>query len=102
MRNPDNLADLPAVRALAGRPRHQWAEEERPWWEELAYIAPRVHDRLTGREDSICWALAERGERNPSDPAPTDRAWDFDSPVEIQRRLPRLADMFPPRQRLED
>ncbi len=69
---------------------------------ELAYIAPRVHDRLTGREDSIGRALAERGDRTPSGPAPADPVWDFDSPAEIRRRLPRLADMFPPRQRRKD
>ena len=66
----DNLADLPAVRALAGQPQRQRAEEDWPTREELAYVAPRVHDHLTGQEDSICRVLAERGDRNPSDPAP--------------------------------
>jgi uncharacterized protein DUF4240 len=94
-RNPDNLADIPAVRALADRRPGEWTSAERPWWEELAYVANRVHERITGQEDSLYAALAARGQRNPSDPEPTDRAWDFDSLAEIQRRMPRLAGLFP-------
>ena len=48
------------------------------------------------------YALAERGLRSPQDPAPADRPWDFDSPAEIQRRLPRIAEMFPRRQHRKD
>ena len=42
--DPDNLADVPAVRALAGRGPHQWADTEWPHWEELADVAARVYD----------------------------------------------------------
>jgi len=80
---------------LAGRRPGQWTNAEWPWWEELAYVANRVHERSTGQEDSLYDALAARGQRNPSDPDPTDRAWDFDNLAEIQRRLPRLASLFP-------
>jgi Protein of unknown function (DUF4240) len=90
--NPDNLADIPAVHALAGRHPSQWANAEWPEWEELAYVASRVHDHVTGQEDSIADALAARGHGSLSGPAPT---WDFDSLTEIQRRLPRLAGLFP-------
>ena len=38
---------------------------------------------------------AVRDPDNPQDPAPTDRPWDFDSPAAIQRRLPRIAEVFP-------
>ncbi len=102
VRDPDNLADVPGVRVLAGRRSREWSDAEWPWWEELAYVARRVHDCLTGQEDSICHALAERGLRSPQDPAPTDRPWDFDSPAEIQRRLPRIAEMFPRQHYLRD
>ena len=34
---PDNLADLPAVRALAGRRCREWDKAEWPGWETLAY-----------------------------------------------------------------
>jgi len=100
-RDPDNLADVPAVRALAGRRSREWSDAEWPQWEELAYVARRVCDHLTGQQDSIYPALAERGLRSPHDPAPEDRPWDFDSRAEVQRRLPRIAEMFPRRRCLK-
>jgi hypothetical protein len=62
----------------------------------------RAHDRRTGQEDSLYHALAERGLRSPEDPAPADRPWDFEDRAEIQRRLPRLAEMFPLQKHLKD
>jgi len=94
-RNPDNLADLPAVRALAGRRPGQWEDVEWPQWEELDYVARRAHERITGQEGGLYDALVVRGQRSPSDPRPTDPAWDLDSLAEIQQRLPRLTDLFP-------
>jgi hypothetical protein len=93
--NPDNLADVPMVRALAGRRPSQWADAEWPQWEELDYVARRVHDQVTGQENSIYDALAAGGHLSRSTPAPTDPVWDFDNVSEIQRRLPRLASLFP-------
>jgi hypothetical protein len=92
-RNPDNL---PAVRALAGRRRSQWAHAEWPEWEELDYVAVCAHGHLTGQEDSLYDALDARGHVSCSSPAPTDSAWDFGNLTEIQRRPPRLAGLFPP------
>jgi len=94
--SPDNLADLPAVRALAGRRRREWDKAEWPGWETLAYVARRAHDYLTGQEDSIVAELRARRHRSPSDPAPADRAWNFRDPAELRRRLPRLTELFPP------
>jgi hypothetical protein len=88
-------ADVPSVRALAGRRPSQWADAEWPEWEELDYVARRVHDQVTGRENSIYDALAAGGHLSRSTPAPTDPVWDFDNVTEIQRRLPRLASLFP-------
>jgi hypothetical protein len=93
--NPDNLADIPAVRALAGRRPSQWADAEWPEWEELDYVASRAHCHVTGQENSLYEALTARGHVSLSIPAPTDSAWDFDNLTEIQRRLPRLAGLFP-------
>lgn len=101
-RDPDNLADIPGVRVLAGRRPREWPGAEWPLWEDLAYVAPRVYDDLTGQEDSLYHALAERGLRSPGDPAPAGRPWDFDSRAGIQRRLPRIAKMFPRQQYLRD
>ena len=97
VRDPDNLADVPGVRALAGRRPREWSRTEFPTWEALAYAAPRVHGHRTGHEESIGSALAERGMRNPSGPEPADRPWNFDNRADVQRRLPRLAEMFPRR-----
>jgi Protein of unknown function (DUF4240) len=94
-RNPDNLAGVPAVRTLAGRRPSQWADAEWPQWEELDYVASSVHDQVTGQEDSINDALAARGHLSRSSPAPADPVWDFGNLTEIQRRLPRLASLFP-------
>jgi Protein of unknown function (DUF4240) len=94
-RNPDNLADIPVVQALAVRSHSQWANAEWPEWEELAYVARRVHDHVTGQQDSIYDALDARDHHSPSGRAPTDQTWDFDNTIEIQQRLPRLARLFP-------
>jgi uncharacterized protein DUF4240 len=102
IRDPDNLADVPGVRALAGRRPREWPDAEWPDWEPLAYVARRACDRRTGQEDSLYYALAERGLRSPHDPAPADRPWDFDNRAEVQRRLPRLAEMFPRQKYLKE
>lgn len=93
--SPDNLADVPAIRALAGRHPSEWTNADWPHWEDLAYVAGHVHDQITGQEDSIDDALAARGHHRPSDPNPTGQPWNSDSLAEIQRRLPRLAALFP-------
>lgn len=93
--NPDNLADLPAVRALTGSSPWEWADADWPHWEGLAYVAPRAHDHITGREDSLDEALDARGHRTYCDPEPIDQPWDSDSPAQIEQRLPRLARLFP-------
>jgi hypothetical protein len=90
-----------AVRALVGRRLSQWTDAEWPQWEELACVAPQAHERITGQEESLYYALVGRGQRSLSDPRPTDSAWDFDSLAEIQQRLPRLADLFPRRRYLK-
>ena len=79
-RNPDNLADVPTIRMLAGRRPSQWADAEWPQWEELDYVASSVHDQVTGREDSINDALAARGHRSRSVPAPADPVLGFRRP----------------------
>ncbi|MFC8173739.1 MULTISPECIES: DUF4240 domain-containing protein [unclassified Streptomyces] len=49
--DPDALADVPEVRALAGRHRDDWDDDEWPEWEELDYVAQDAYDELTGQED---------------------------------------------------
>ena len=66
-----------------------------PRHDDQRYAASRAHSHLTGQEDSLYDALAARGHISRSIPAPTDSTWDFDNLTEIQRRLPRLAGLFP-------
>ncbi|GIE87715.1 DUF4240 domain-containing protein [Actinoplanes regularis] len=63
---PDALAGLPSIRRLAGRTFHDWAEEEWPWWESLAYVPGQAHP------GDLEKALAARGFRTRSDPFPPD------------------------------
>lgn len=49
--DPDALADVPGIRALAGRHRDEWDDDEWPEWEELDYVAQDAFDELTGQED---------------------------------------------------
>ncbi|MEU2115784.1 DUF4240 domain-containing protein [Streptomyces sp. NPDC016459] len=49
--DPDALADVPEVRALVGRHRNEWDDDEWPEWEELDYVAQDAFDELTGQED---------------------------------------------------
>ncbi|SCE64237.1 Protein of unknown function [Micromonospora tulbaghiae] len=95
--NPDNLADLVAVRVLAGRSHEEWADAEWPQWEELAYAAADAYERATGRRDGLYEALDARGHRAYADPEPNDQPWNSDSLTEIAQRLPRLARLFPRR-----
>jgi hypothetical protein len=58
-------------------------------------VASVVYDRRTGQEDGIHDALGERGHHRPSDPQFAGRPWNTDSAAEIERRLPRLNQLFP-------
>jgi hypothetical protein len=40
IRDPDDLAEVPAVRALAGRRPREWADHQWPGWEALVAVAP--------------------------------------------------------------
>ncbi|MBE1488426.1 DUF4240 domain-containing protein [Plantactinospora soyae] len=95
VRQPDELALLPGVRRLAGRPCRDWTEVEWPGWEGLTSVADGAYERRTGDEGDLgeqSWPVT--GDRRT--PATfTDPRWDFDDPVEAARRLPRLTALFP-------
>ncbi len=57
--DPDRLADVAEVQALAGRPPQQWRDDERPEWEELDYVAQEVYAELTGQADDCTEAFYE-------------------------------------------
>jgi hypothetical protein len=80
VREPDSLADLPAVRAAAAT----GAEFE---GEEVLNIAVDAYQQATGAEPPADLHTV------PED-RDTDAFWDFDDEDEMQRRLPRLAALF--------
>ncbi|MFB6507905.1 DUF4240 domain-containing protein [Streptomyces sp. NPDC002466] len=57
--DPDALADVAEVRALAGRHPRKWRDEEWPEWEELDYVAQEVFDELAGRGNDCLEAFHE-------------------------------------------
>ncbi|WP_026424328.1 DUF4240 domain-containing protein [Actinokineospora inagensis] len=83
--DPDTLADLPAVRALASKPSDEWSDEDWPEWESLDYAAPEAHQELTG---------AEGGLPDIAEGAPTGQEFDVEHEVELRNRLPRLTALF--------
>ncbi|MEO3827700.1 DUF4240 domain-containing protein [Actinomadura sp. B10D3] len=90
--DPDNLADLPQVTRLAGRPMRDWSEEDEwPWWEELGYVARHAFDQVTGKDEGIYDTLRFRGHHSRSAPEPTGKRWDSTDPAELSKRLPRLS-----------
>ncbi|MEV4483620.1 DUF4240 domain-containing protein [Micromonospora coxensis] len=92
--DPDALADVPQVRRLAGRGPREWAEDEWPEWECLDYVADEAYERITG-EEGLDEAVEARGRELSSSPDPIDERWDLDDRVELARRYPRLAALFP-------
>ncbi|GLY50019.1 DUF4240 domain-containing protein [Lentzea sp. NBRC 102530] len=81
--DPDALAGVPEVRALAARGgTHAWSGAQWPEWEGLAYVAAEVVG-----EDALPAGLS-------SDPVPAGVPWDFADPAEIAARVPRLGSLF--------
>jgi hypothetical protein len=93
--NPDNLASLPEVVGLAGRPVDDWSNDEWPRWEALSYVAWEAYEQVTGEEEGLYDAMEARGHHSPTGPHPTGEDWDVQDPAEAARRLPRLSWMFP-------
>jgi hypothetical protein len=85
--DPDTLADVPAVRALAGRRFAEWSDEEWPEWEALNYVALNAYALLTGEEDGLDEVLEARGLARVCDPEPADDPRDE---AERAALLPRL------------
>ncbi|MEU5867380.1 DUF4240 domain-containing protein [Nonomuraea sp. NPDC047529] len=91
--DPDNLADVPEVRRLAGRSMREWTGEW-PEWEALSYVAAGAYEEATGEQEGVYDAMARRGHRDQSDPHPTGLSWSSRNPTEAVRRLPRLSRIF--------
>jgi hypothetical protein len=90
--DPDALADVPAVRELAGRDNGDWDEAEWPDWESLDDVAEDAYEEAT--DGDLERVLVERGHDFRLSPQPSDSPWDFDDDEEMERRYPRLTKIF--------
>ena len=90
--DPDALADVPAVRELAGRDNADWDEAEWPDWESLDDVAEDAYEDAT--DGDLERVLLERGHDFRLSPQPSDVPWDFADDEEMERRYPRLAKIF--------
>lgn len=96
---PDLLAEVEAVRALAAKPIRTWSENDWPGWESLDYAAATAHQDATGRELGLEKALSDAGIDLPLTPQPADADWNPADPAEAAARLPRLSLLFSARVR---
>ncbi|MGQ0838486.1 DUF4240 domain-containing protein [Actinokineospora sp.] len=92
---PDALAEVDAVRALARKPMNAWSDQDWPEWESLDFAAHEAHQEVTGRDCGLDEAL---GAELPVAPDPAGEDWDAADPEEVARRLPRLTALFSGRQ----
>ncbi|WP_199444101.1 DUF4240 domain-containing protein [Umezawaea beigongshangensis] len=88
--DPDELAGLECVRAVARVPVSAWRVEDWQEWEALDHVAATAHERVTGVRCSLEEALAAAGWRPVPARSPHDEPWELEDPVESTRRLPRL------------
>ncbi|MBP2584704.1 hypothetical protein J3A78_005182 [Streptomyces sp. PvR006] len=102
--DPDALADVPAVRALVGRHRNEWDDDEWPEWEALDYVAQDAYDELTGQEDDLGEefddAVDERAEELADElQGDFEGEWEEDGGPRGSRpegvAIPRLTALFP-------
>lgn len=91
--DPDALADIPEVRALAGRDVRVWRDDEWPEWEELDYVAKEAFDALAGEDEEAFYEALEALQEGRDTPE-EDEAGVVEEP-----ETPRLDALFPVRAR---
>jgi hypothetical protein len=84
--DPDALADVPAIRAIAGRSFQEWGDDEWPEWESLNYVALEACELVS--DEDLDTTLESRGLARVCDPEPDD---DPRGQAERAALLPRLA-----------
>jgi len=94
-----SMANLLAVRSLAGRDPDEWAEDEWPDWESLDDVAEDAYEEAT--DGDLEAVLADRGYDFRLSPEPSDAEWDFEDAAEQETRHPRLSRLFPLRQSVQ-
>jgi hypothetical protein len=94
MAHPDNLAGLPEVVALMGRPVEVRDNHEWPDWQALDGVAWAAYEQVTGDGD-LYEAIEARTDDRPLGPLPAGEGWNFDDSADNDPRVPRLSWMFP-------
>ncbi|MFF2013592.1 DUF4240 domain-containing protein [Streptomyces sp. NPDC058195] len=92
--DPDALADVAEVRALAGRHTREWRDDDWPEWEELDYVAQEVFDELTGQEGDCGDAFYEALEAVQETWATPEEETDTPEAA-VRTGTPRLDALFP-------
>ncbi|MCX5228645.1 DUF4240 domain-containing protein [Streptomyces sp. NPDC006553] len=100
--DPDALADAPGIRALVGRHRDEWDDDEWPEWEELDYVAQDAYDELTGQQndhgEEFDDAVDERAEELVDELSDPEEWEEGDEPRGSRPEgvaMPRLVSLFP-------
>lgn len=91
VRDPDSLAEHPAVRQIgASEGRQLWIGDE-----ELLFAPEAAYERLTGDSEAF-WEAVEAAQHAATAPSeqPADERWDLADEDEWRRRLPRLFELF--------
>lgn len=88
---PDELAELPQVRRLAGVPMSDWSGSDWPQWESVNYVPFCAYQRLLGPNAEVAEAVEARGYRRRSDPRPSGSDSAYYEPAITAARLPRLS-----------
>jgi hypothetical protein len=90
LRDPDSLADHPAVREIAAAADPRWLGRE-----DLLYAASRAYAEATGRDEVTFFDAVEALEDDEPDiSGELPDGWDITDEAETRRRLPRLAALF--------
>jgi Protein of unknown function (DUF4240) len=87
LQDPDGLAELPQVRALA--PHRRW--QSRFWCQDILGVAYEAYQQRTGQPvtaETVCDIFGAPA--RPSTWAPDGEPWDPDDDRQLRRRWPRL------------
>jgi hypothetical protein len=90
LRDPDSLADHPAVREIAAAADPRWLGRE-----DLLYAASRAYAEATGRDEVTFFDAVEALDLDEPDTGGAEQdGWDITDEAQTRRRLPRLAALF--------
>jgi hypothetical protein len=98
--SPDSLAEVDAVRRLAGRPPSEWDDDcEWPEWESLDYVAKNAYESATGSAgecgEIFYDAVRSQLSKTTFERHPLGEHWDARDEAIAALKIPLLAARFP-------